>query len=102
MNFTTNTLKINMMLNYCLLILTAKSMRLKRKMFNKILMKTRICLILVTIHEIQSSLAEVIGKMKDEFKGKIITEFVGLKSKIRSLIDVDDKEITKAKGVNKK
>ena len=30
------------------------------------------------------------GKMKDEFKGKIISEFVGLKRKIYSLISVDD------------
>ena len=44
----------------------------------------------------------VIGKIKDEFKGKIIGEFVGLKSKIHSLISVDNKEVTKAKGVNKK
>ena len=29
---------------------------------------------------------KVIGKMKDEFKGKIISEFVGLKSKMHSLI----------------
>ena len=42
---------------------------------------------------------KVIGKMKDEFKGKIISEFVGLKSKMYSLNDVDDKEVTKAKGV---
>ena len=43
----------------------------------------------------------VIGKMKDEFKGKIISEFVGLKSKMYSLINVDDEEVKKAKGVNK-
>ena len=40
--------------------------------------------------------------MKDEFKGKIINGFVGLKSKIYSLISVDVEEVTKAKGLNKK
>ena len=45
---------------------------------------------------------KVILKMKDEFKGKIISEFVGLQSKMYSLISVDDEEVTKAKGVNKK
>ena len=39
--------------------------------------------------------------MKDEFKDKIISEFVGLKSKMYSLIDVDNEENKKAKGVNK-
>ena len=45
---------------------------------------------------------KVFGKMKDEFKGKIIREFVELKSKMYSLISVNDEEVTKAKGVNKK
>ena len=45
---------------------------------------------------------KVTGKMKDEYKGKIISEFVGLKSKIYSLISVADEKVTKAKGVNKK
>ena len=44
---------------------------------------------------------KVIGKMKDEVKGKIISEFVELKSKIYSLIAVDSEEVKKAKGVNK-
>ena len=45
---------------------------------------------------------KVIGKMKDVFKGKIISEFAGLKSKMYSLISADNEEVTKAKGVNKK
>ena len=40
---------------------------------------------------------KVIGKMKNEFKGKIISEFIGLKSKMYSLIDVDNEEVKKAK-----
>ena len=42
-----------------------------------------------------------IAKMKDGLKGEIISEFVGLKSKMYSLITVKDQEVTKAKGVNK-
>ena len=34
--------------------------------------------------------------MKDEFKGRIISEHVGLKSKMYSLVGVDDEEVTKA------
>ena len=45
---------------------------------------------------------KVIGKMQDDFKGAIISEFIGLKSKMYSLISEDDEEVTKAKGVNKK
>ena len=44
---------------------------------------------------------KVIGKMKDEFEGRVISEFIGLKSKMHSLIDVNDEEVKKAKGVNK-
>ena len=40
--------------------------------------------------------------MKNEFKEKIINGFVGLKSKRYPLISLDDEEVTKAKGVNKK
>ena len=41
---------------------------------------------------------KVIGKMK----GRKISEFVGLKSKMYSSIGVDGKEVTKAKEVNRK
>ena len=44
---------------------------------------------------------KAIGKMKDEFKGEIISELVGLKSKMYSLVSVDGKENKKAKGVDK-
>ena len=44
---------------------------------------------------------KVIGKLKDEFKGKITSEFVGLKSKMYSLIAIDNEQNKKAKGVNK-
>ena len=42
-----------------------------------------------------------LGKMKDEFNGNKIDEFVGLKSKIYSLIS-NNMEINKAKGVHLK
>ena len=44
---------------------------------------------------------KVIGKMKDEFKGEIISDFVGLRSKMCSLIGANDKEVKKAKRINK-
>ena len=45
---------------------------------------------------------KVTGKMKDGFNGTITSEFIGLKSKMYSLISVDDEEVKKAKGANKK
>ena len=47
-----------------------------------------------------SSMNEI-GKMKDESEGKIKDEFVGFKSKMNSLTNVDGKENKTAKGVNK-
>ena len=41
---------------------------------------------------------KVIGKMRDEFSGVIVIEFVELKSKINSMKKIDDKEYNTAKG----
>ena len=43
---------------------------------------------------------EVIGKMKDKFCRVIVDEFVGVKSKMHSIIKIDGKEWNTAKGVN--
>ena len=71
----------------------------------KIFMSIKVCLILVMIHEIQSFfillVIKVIGKIKYEFKGEIISDFVGLKSKMCSLVNVDGKKNKKAKTVNR-
>ena len=57
-------------------------------MFMKNFLGGKICLTLVTIQKIQNflmRLIEVIGKMKDKFRGVIVEEFVGLKSKMYSM-----------------
>ena len=43
---------------------------------------------------------KVIGKMKDVSEGKIDDAFVGLKSKMYSMKNIDDKKYNPAKGVN--
>ena len=43
-----------------------------------------------------------ISQKKDDFKGNIISQFFVLKSKMYSLIDVDNEETKRAKGFNKK
>ena len=45
---------------------------------------------------------KLLGKMKEELNGSNIVEFVSLKFKLYSLISSDNKEVNKAKGVNKK
>ena len=45
---------------------------------------------------------KVLDKMKDEFNEVKIIQFIGLKSKMHSLISVDDKELNKARRINKK
>ena len=44
---------------------------------------------------------KVIGKRNDEMSGKIIAEFVGLRSKMYSIVTVDDEELLREKGVNR-
>ena len=43
---------------------------------------------------------KIVGKMKNEFGGVIIDEFIGLKSKMYSTKKIDGKETNTAKGVN--
>ena len=73
-------------------------------MFMKNFSSRKICLILVIIQKIQIFFNEtnkkVISKMKDEFGGVIVTEFVGLKSKMYSIQKIDGKEHNTAKGVS--
>ena len=70
----------------------------------KSFLSTSTCLILVTIRKIESFLMrlikKVIGKMKDEFEGEIIDEFVELKSKMYSIKNIDGKESNAAIAVN--
>ena len=62
---------------------------------------TNICLILVTIQKFFGETNKsVIGKMKDVCEGKIIDEFLGLKSKMYSMKNIDGKESNTAKGVD--
>ena len=43
---------------------------------------------------------KVIGKMKNEFGWVIVSDFVGLKSKMYSIKKIDGKEYNTAKGVS--
>ena len=43
---------------------------------------------------------KVVGKMKDEYSGKLILKFVGLKSKMYSILDKSNNEKSTSKGHN--
>ena len=79
-------------------------MKSNQKIFIKNFLNTNTCLVSVTIQKIQKFFAQsnkkVIGKMKDVSEGKIIDEFVGLKSKMYSMKNIDGKEYNTAKGVS--
>ena len=73
-------------------------------MFMNNFISRKICLTLVIISKVSKFFDEmnkkVIGEMKDEFDGFIVTEFVGLKSKMYSVKKNDGKEYNAAKGVS--
>ena len=48
-----------------------------------------------------SSRKDVVGLLKDEFEGQPISEFIGLRSKMYSLLTCDGKSKAKAKGIPK-
>ena len=65
-------------------------------------LSTNICLSLATIQKVQSFLFRLIKKLlvKRKMNLKVITEFVGLKSNMYYMKNIDGKELNTAKGVN--
>ena len=80
-------------------------MKLKLKMFLKILVRTNKCLILVIIQLRQNIIDNpnklVVGKMKHEARSVAIGELVRLQAKMYSLFADDNSEHKKARGVKK-
>ena len=70
-------------------------------MFMINVLRTNNCLILEDIQKIECimmiQIKKVLGKMKDELDGSKTVEFIGLKSKMYSLITENDLEVNKAK-----
>ena len=100
MNFITITSKVNLVLIYCL-----QTQKLKTEDVNDDFYEDKSLFdfsgYLLHSNIIHSANKTFIGNVKDEFKGKIISEFVGLKSRMYSLVNVNGKENKKSKGINK-
>ena len=94
-SFITIILRINMVTTqaYYLVILIVWFMKLKLKMFIKILEKIKKCLILVVIHLSQKYYDDpkklIAGKIKDQTSGFANEEFIGSNPKMYSFL-VDD------------
>ena len=67
-------------------------------MFIKSFISGKICLTLVTFYDDTNK--KIIGKMKDEYGGAIIDQFIGLKSKMYSIKKINGSESSTTKGVN--
>ena len=81
-----------LVLSFHLQTQTGWSKKLRQVMFLKTFMKTKVCLaleIILNIRDFMNLLIKKDCKIEDEFRGKIIREFVGLKSKMYSLVMVD-------------
>ena len=91
-SFITIILRINMVTTqaYYLVILIVWFMKLKLKMFIKILEKIKKCLILVVIHLSQKYYDDpkklIAGKIKDQTSGFAIEEFIGSNPKMYSFL----------------
>ena len=94
-------LKNTLMVNCYLLTQALLLMKQHQKMFTKNFLNSNICLTYPKDSKFfNQANKKVIVKMKDESERKIIVEFVGLKSKMYSMKNIDGKESNTAKGVN--
>ena len=100
-------LKIKMETTYYSLKLIGWCMKLKSKMFMKILERIKKCLIAVIVQLRQNIIMNddsnklVVIKMKDETSGVSTEDFVGLRSEMYSFLADDRSAHKEASGVNK-
>ena len=92
------------MLNYCLLIQTLLTYEIKSENVYDDFFKWKDLFDFSNYSKdskfFDNANKKVIGKMKDEYGGVIIDEFVGLKSKMYSIKKINGSESSTTKGVN--